>query len=56
MSNYLDSDATLPYQAGRQKFIELDSLCASNGGDAALRLYLREISEVKPLAPRAEIA
>jgi RNA polymerase primary sigma factor len=56
MSNHLDPDATLPYQAGRQKIIEQDSLCASNGGDAALRLYLREISEVKPLAPRVEIA
>ena len=56
MSNHLDPYATLPYRAGRQKIIEPDNLCASDDGGAAIRLYLREISEVKLLTPQAELA
>jgi RNA polymerase sigma factor (sigma-70 family) len=56
MSNQLNPDAAVPRPTGRQKIIEPERLCASDVGDTALRLYLQEISEVKRLTPRAEIA
>jgi len=56
MSNHLDPHTTRPCQADRQEILEQDNLCAADGGDAAIGLYLREISEVKRLTPQAEFA
>jgi RNA polymerase primary sigma factor len=36
--------------------VSQDNICTSSDGDAALKLYLRGISAVKPLTPQAETA